>query len=226
MVIFFARFAERYLERNGGPRRMLGGAIVTTAVVAGMAWAVRGRSSTVFGPSEWRGPKDRAEIALTFDDGPTPSTPDLFVRSRISGFPPPSSNAACTCEGFPRLRGRSSQQVTKWGITLTLMHGCVSDRRSSYTMSSSARRTASRRSRERLRLVPCSVRSPLVWCKKSAATHRTQTRDVVDPRTGLEARSGRGSRTAHSGATTARSSVYMMLARAGPIPTSETPSKP
>lgn len=78
MVIFFAGRAERCLERNGGPRSTLGGSIVTTAVVSGMAWAVRGRSSTVFGPSEWRGPKDRAELALTFDDGPTPSTPDLL----------------------------------------------------------------------------------------------------------------------------------------------------
>ena len=144
MVIFFARLSERYLERNGGPRGTLGGSIVTTAAVAGMAWAVRGRSSTVFGPSEWRGPKDRAEVALTFDDGPSLPRRISFVRSKISGFPPPSSNAACTCEGFPRSRGRSSQQVTKWRITLTRMHGCGSDRRSSYTMSSSARRTASR----------------------------------------------------------------------------------
>ena len=43
-----------------------------------MAWAVRGRSSSVFGPSVWRGPKDRPEIALTFDDGPSPSTPELL----------------------------------------------------------------------------------------------------------------------------------------------------
>jgi peptidoglycan/xylan/chitin deacetylase (PgdA/CDA1 family) len=43
-----------------------------------MAWAARGRSSTIFGPSEWRGSKDRPELALTFDDGPSPSTPDLL----------------------------------------------------------------------------------------------------------------------------------------------------
>ena len=39
-----------------------------------MAWAARGRSSTVFGPSVWRGNRDRREIALTFDDGPSPAT--------------------------------------------------------------------------------------------------------------------------------------------------------
>jgi peptidoglycan/xylan/chitin deacetylase (PgdA/CDA1 family) len=39
-----------------------------------MAWAVRGRSSSVFGPSVWRGPKGRRAIALTFDDGPSEGT--------------------------------------------------------------------------------------------------------------------------------------------------------
>jgi peptidoglycan-N-acetylglucosamine deacetylase len=39
-----------------------------------MAWAVRGRSSTVFGPSVWRGRPGRKAIALTFDDGPGPGT--------------------------------------------------------------------------------------------------------------------------------------------------------
>lgn len=43
-----------------------------------MAWAVRGRASSVFGPSVWRGPTDRRAIALTFDDGPSESTPQLL----------------------------------------------------------------------------------------------------------------------------------------------------
>ncbi|MEP6714953.1 MAG: polysaccharide deacetylase family protein, partial [Terriglobia bacterium] len=43
-----------------------------------MAWAVRGRSSTVFAPSVWRGMPGRMAIALTFDDGPSPSTPALL----------------------------------------------------------------------------------------------------------------------------------------------------
>ena len=43
-----------------------------------MAWAVRGRSSSVFGPSVCRGPRSRAAIALTFDDGPSESTPALL----------------------------------------------------------------------------------------------------------------------------------------------------
>jgi peptidoglycan/xylan/chitin deacetylase (PgdA/CDA1 family) len=43
-----------------------------------MAWAVRGRSSTVFGPSVWHGNRERPEIALTFDDGPSPATAVLL----------------------------------------------------------------------------------------------------------------------------------------------------
>ena len=44
-----------------------------------MAWAVRGRSSAVFGPSVSHGPiaqglDGRKAIALTFDDGPSPGT--------------------------------------------------------------------------------------------------------------------------------------------------------
>lgn len=46
--------------------------------VAAAAWAVRGRSSEMFGNSVWRGPADRRAIALTFDDGPSESTPELL----------------------------------------------------------------------------------------------------------------------------------------------------
>jgi peptidoglycan/xylan/chitin deacetylase (PgdA/CDA1 family) len=53
-----------------------------------MAWAVRGRSSSVFAPSVWQGPRDRRAIALTFDDGPSESTPeilDILARYNASG---------------------------------------------------------------------------------------------------------------------------------------------
>ncbi len=47
-------------------------------VAAAAAWAVRGRSSSVFAPSVWRGPREARAIALTFDDGPSESTPALL----------------------------------------------------------------------------------------------------------------------------------------------------
>jgi peptidoglycan/xylan/chitin deacetylase (PgdA/CDA1 family) len=42
---------------------------------AGAAWAVRGRSSSVFGPSVWRAKAGSKSVAITFDDGPGPATP-------------------------------------------------------------------------------------------------------------------------------------------------------
>ncbi len=47
--------------------------------IAGLsAYAVRGRSSSILGPSVYRGVRDRRAIALTFDDGPSESTPELL----------------------------------------------------------------------------------------------------------------------------------------------------
>jgi len=46
--------------------------------VGAAAWAVRGRSSSVFAPSVWRGPADRPAVALTFDDGPGEGTRPLL----------------------------------------------------------------------------------------------------------------------------------------------------
>jgi peptidoglycan/xylan/chitin deacetylase (PgdA/CDA1 family) len=43
-----------------------------------LAWAVRGRSSQILAPSVWRLPPGRRSLALTFDDGPSESTPRLL----------------------------------------------------------------------------------------------------------------------------------------------------
>jgi len=48
------------------------------APVAAMAWAVRGRSASVFGPSVWHGRRDRRSVALTFDDGPSEGTAEIL----------------------------------------------------------------------------------------------------------------------------------------------------
>jgi peptidoglycan/xylan/chitin deacetylase (PgdA/CDA1 family) len=45
---------------------------------ASLAWAVRGRSAAVFGKSVWRGSPERRALALTFDDGPSESTPEIL----------------------------------------------------------------------------------------------------------------------------------------------------
>ena len=57
---------------------MIGPALTSAGAVALAAWAVRGRSSSVFAPSTWRGPRDRRSLALTFDDGPSEGTPEIL----------------------------------------------------------------------------------------------------------------------------------------------------
>jgi peptidoglycan/xylan/chitin deacetylase (PgdA/CDA1 family) len=52
-----------------------------------LAHGVRGRSSRLFGPSVWRGNPNRKSVALTFDDGPSESTPDLLATLRQYNVP-------------------------------------------------------------------------------------------------------------------------------------------
>jgi peptidoglycan-N-acetylglucosamine deacetylase len=70
--------------------RVLFGASVAAA---GMAWAVRGRSSQVFGPSVWRGEPGRNAIALTFDDGPSLAT--LEILDILAGYDAPATFFQC-----------------------------------------------------------------------------------------------------------------------------------
>jgi len=65
-------------------------ALVTAGVVSGaaatLAWAVRAPSATLLAPSFHRGVRTRRAIALTFDDGPSESTPlllDLLARHGV-----------------------------------------------------------------------------------------------------------------------------------------------
>jgi peptidoglycan/xylan/chitin deacetylase (PgdA/CDA1 family) len=52
--------------------------LIVAAAVLLMAWAVRGRRAPLLGSFAWRGPKTRRALALTFDDGPSESTPRLL----------------------------------------------------------------------------------------------------------------------------------------------------
>lgn len=55
---------------------LVGGAACGAAGL--ICYGVRGRSSSLLGPSVYRGPAGRRAIALTFDDGPSESTPELL----------------------------------------------------------------------------------------------------------------------------------------------------
>lgn len=54
-------------------------AVVAAAAAIGLAsYAVRGKSSSLIAPSVWHGDRNRRALALTFDDGPSESTPALL----------------------------------------------------------------------------------------------------------------------------------------------------
>ncbi len=52
---------------------------VALAATGTLAYGARARSATLFGPSVWKGPKNRRAIAITFDDGPSESTSELLT---------------------------------------------------------------------------------------------------------------------------------------------------
>jgi peptidoglycan-N-acetylglucosamine deacetylase len=57
---------------------LLGVASGAAAAAVFMGYAVRGRSSSVFGESFYHGDRSRPALALTFDDGPSETTPTLL----------------------------------------------------------------------------------------------------------------------------------------------------
>ncbi len=73
------------------------------AASAFMAWAVRGRSAKVFGPSVWRGPRDRPAMALTFDDGPSESTPQVLEVLARYGVPATFFQCGANVERLPEI---------------------------------------------------------------------------------------------------------------------------
>jgi peptidoglycan/xylan/chitin deacetylase (PgdA/CDA1 family) len=67
------------LNHISGNRSLTVAALIGAGTASSfLAWAVRGRSASVFGRSVWRGPRDRRAVALTFDDGPSESTPEIL----------------------------------------------------------------------------------------------------------------------------------------------------
>jgi peptidoglycan/xylan/chitin deacetylase (PgdA/CDA1 family) len=70
--------------------RLSAAAMASGSFLAGagiMAYAVRGRTSQIFGPSVWRGDARRRSVAITFDDGPSESTPEFLEVLRQYSAP-------------------------------------------------------------------------------------------------------------------------------------------
>jgi peptidoglycan/xylan/chitin deacetylase (PgdA/CDA1 family) len=77
--------------------------VAGAAAVAGAAWAVRGRASAVFAPSIWRGPRARRALALTFDDGPSESTPALLELLARDNVPATFFQCGANIERLPHI---------------------------------------------------------------------------------------------------------------------------
>jgi peptidoglycan/xylan/chitin deacetylase (PgdA/CDA1 family) len=76
-----------------------------------LAWAVRGRSAAVFGASVYRGARDSKAVALTFDDGPSESTPLLLQELALHGVPATFFQCGCNVRRLPGI----ARQVAEAG---------------------------------------------------------------------------------------------------------------
>lgn len=86
---------------------MNNGEVLTGAATVGaaafLAWAVRGRSATVFGPSVYHGPSGRKTIALTFDDGPSEGTLAVLELLDRYGVPATFFQVGSNVERLPEI---------------------------------------------------------------------------------------------------------------------------
>ena len=106
------------------------------------AWAVRGRSASVFGPSVWRGPRDRPAVALTFDDGPSEGTPrilEMLCPARRAGHLL-SVRGQCGAAARDRARGGGGGPRDRQPHSYPSDAALPAEARSSKTSSARARR--------------------------------------------------------------------------------------
>jgi peptidoglycan-N-acetylglucosamine deacetylase len=88
---------------NSSRQAVLGTMAAGGAACAAMAWAVRGRSSQVFGDSFWRGSRERRTVALTFDDGPSKGTPRILEILDRHGVPATFFQCGANVERLPAM---------------------------------------------------------------------------------------------------------------------------
>jgi peptidoglycan/xylan/chitin deacetylase (PgdA/CDA1 family) len=73
---------------------------------AAAAYGSVSRSSQLFGPSVHRGPGNRKSIALTFDDGPSESTPDLLEYLEEEGIKATFFQCGMNIKRLPHIAGQ------------------------------------------------------------------------------------------------------------------------
>ena len=78
-------------------------ALALTTAVTAAAWAVRGRSSQVFGRGIWHGSRETPSIALTFDDGPSEHTGALLDILAHHGVPATFFQCGANVDALPAM---------------------------------------------------------------------------------------------------------------------------
>jgi peptidoglycan/xylan/chitin deacetylase (PgdA/CDA1 family) len=84
----------------------------TAAALAGAAvvgYGARGRSSQIFGPSVWRGPRDQRVAALTFDDGPSPATLEVLEILNLFGVRATFFQCGANIDRLPHITRRVAE---------------------------------------------------------------------------------------------------------------------
>jgi len=149
------------------------------AAVGFMAWAVRGRSSSVFGPSVWRGPRHRRAVALTFDDGPSESTPQILEILARHNVPATFFQCGANVERLPsvaRAVGQAGHAIGNHSHTHPLL--CFRSRRFMERYLERAQAAIPSPHRHPARLVPPPLRRALVRAGPGAAAARADRRNV------------------------------------------------
>jgi peptidoglycan-N-acetylglucosamine deacetylase len=81
----------------------------TGALVGGVsavtAYGTVSKSSQLFGPSVFRGPGNRRTVALTFDDGPSESTPELLEFLETEGIKATFFQCGMNVKRLPHIAG-------------------------------------------------------------------------------------------------------------------------
>ncbi len=161
-------------------------AVATLVGGALAAWATFRPTSPIYGPVPGRGPRDAPFAALTFDDGPGPSTPAILDALRAEGVHATFFVLGRQARRYPELVRRmrdEGHQVASHGYD----HGILVWRgpryvRDQLTRTRDAIEAAAPGALTRLFRAPHGYRGPLTWASVRLAGYRMMgwSRGVFD----------------------------------------------
>jgi peptidoglycan/xylan/chitin deacetylase (PgdA/CDA1 family) len=106
---------------------LIGGSTGVLAAAGFFAYAVRGKSAAIFGPSVCHGDRQRRALALTFDDGPSESTPevlDILASHNVRGTFFMCGQNAARLPGIARRVAEAGHEIGNHTDTHPYFHLC------------------------------------------------------------------------------------------------------